>query len=149
MPIGLTAQFGIAGVVVAWGVLAVLTPARASYTLAGIPLLSLAARYPAAAWQIAITLTYSAFAIDYHKAAFVSAPLVAWIVARWRSARSMFLLLLGTAVMVSLLKGLSIQLTTTHAVFVLIALLCQNRLDHLSRDTGQPGVESLILNREA
>jgi uncharacterized integral membrane protein len=150
LPTTLTTQLSIAAGVVAWGLLVVLAPARASYTLAGIPLLLFATWYAASAWQIAITLTYSAFALDYHRAALASAPVVAWIAAQWRSARLMYLVLLASAVAISLLKALTRhEMNTTQAVFVVMALLCKNWLDHLPRDSGQAGVQTLIFNREA
>ena len=116
-------------------------PARASYTLVGVPMLLVAFYLPAAAWHMAITLTYTAFALDYREhhpdlsrlpllaAVALSSLGVAWLVARWRSARMLFLVLLWTAVVASLLKSFlpppaagKADLVAMEALFVLMAL---------------------------
>ena len=139
-PIGAAAHIAIAAAVVVAALLINETPARANFTLVGVPLLLLAAWLPAAAWHMAITLTYTAFALDYREhhpeipqlallgAVALSAFAVAWLVARWRSARLLFLVLLWTAVGNSLLKSFvpmregGDNLIAMEALFVLMAL---------------------------
>lgn len=137
-------------------------PARANYTLLGVPLLLMAVSFPAAAWHMAITLTYTAFALDYRSShadvpqqplligVVISAVAVAWCVSRWRSARPLFLLLLWTAVAVSFLKsfvppktGSTSNLLVMEGLFLAMAAavtLSEYRLHHFPRDTGQPRV---------
>ena len=142
-PVSLAAHLAIAAMVVCGALAIYHAPARASYTLVGVPLLLLAMLVPAAAWHIAITLTYTAFALDYRKyhpelpqmpllgAVVISALGVAWLVARWRSARLLFLTLLWAAVGFSLLKAfvpragpLTSNLEAMELLFVLMAAGC-------------------------
>jgi hypothetical protein len=140
-PAKLGPHIAIAAAVVVLALAIYQAPARASYTLVGVPLLLLAIAVPAAAWHTAITLTYTAFALDYRRnhpelaqaglllAVVLSAAGMAWLVATWRSARRLFLLLLWTAVVISLLKSfvpargpVSPGLGLTQSLFVLMAL---------------------------
>ncbi len=142
-PQGMNAHMGIAAAVVIAALLVNEAPARASYTLIGVPMLVLAVWLPAAAWHMAITLTYAAFALDYRQhhpeipqtallgAVALSAFGVAWLVARWRSARLLFLILLWTAIINSLLKsfvppreGGAGSLVAMESLFVLMAIGC-------------------------
>ena len=139
----LAVQVAIAVAVVVTALLVEIAPARASYTVAGVPLLVLALWLPSAAWHIAITLTYTAFALDYRErhpelpqlalliAVALSALLVAWLVARWRSARPLFLVLLWTSIGASLLKSFvpwpessTANLVAMESLFLLMALGC-------------------------
>ena len=140
-PLGLAIHVALAVAVVVAALAIHEAPARASYTLVGVPLLMLAFYLPAAAWHMAITLTYTAFALDYRKhhpelpqlpllaAVAVTSIAVAWLVARWRSARPLFLVLLWAAVGASLLKSFlpppavgQTDLVAMEALFVMMAL---------------------------
>jgi hypothetical protein len=142
-PVAASTHLVLAAAVVIAALLINESPARASYTLLGVPLLVLAVRIPAAAWHMAITLTYTAFALDYREhhpeipqrallvAVAVSALAVAWLVARWRSARHLYLILLWAAVGNSLLKsfvpprsGFPENLVAMELLFVLMAIGC-------------------------
>jgi hypothetical protein len=134
----------IAGGIVAGALLVELAPARASYTLAGALLLLLAAWQPITAWHTAITLTYTAFALDYYENSSpgisrqallavvgVSAVGMAGVIACKPSARFLYLLLLWTATGASLLKsfvpwqaGVSSHLIPMELLFVLMAAAC-------------------------
>jgi hypothetical protein len=136
---GLAVHVAIGVAVVVTALMLHQAPARASYTLLGVPLLLLALWSPAAAWHIAVTMTYTAFALDYRKyrpempqlplliAVIVSSLAIAYLVARWRSARLLFLLLMWMAVANSLLKsfvplhGSHENLIAMEGLFVLMA----------------------------
>lgn len=117
-------------------------PARAHYTVAGVPMLLLAVKAPAVAWHFAITMTYAAFSLDYRAyrpsldqtwllaGVVATSLLTAWLVARWRAAQPLFLFLLWTAVGNSLLKsfvplnsGRSPELVPMEALFVVMAVV--------------------------
>lgn len=115
--------------------------ARAQYTIAGVPMLLLAAKSPAAAWHLGVTMTYAAFSLDFRRnrpaldqgwllaGVVVTSFAVAWLVARWRSVPPLFLLLLWTAVVNSLAKSFaplnpsaSTELVPMETLFVLMAI---------------------------
>lgn len=117
--------------------------ARAHYTLAGVPMLLIAVKWPAAAWHLAITMTFAAFSLDFRRyrpaldqtallaAVVATSFLVAWLVARWRSAPPLFLLLLWTSVVNSLFKSFvppnpsgAAALVPMEALFVVMAAVC-------------------------
>ena len=114
--------------------------ARAHYTVAGVPMLLIAVKWPAAAWHLAVTTTYAAFSLDFRRnrpaldpglllaGVTLTSFAIAWIVARWRSAPPLFLLLLWTSVMNSLAKSFvplnpaaQAELVPMEALFVLMA----------------------------
>ena len=117
-----------------------LAETRINFTIAGAILLAAALRSQMICWQIAVTVTFFAFAVDllenrptYGWEAWVCAILatvaVAWFTARWQNPRSLFLLLTLTAVGDSMLKSYLPPLKgapslSTQAVFVGSAVAC-------------------------
>ncbi|MBL8176037.1 MAG: hypothetical protein JNK48_15270 [Bryobacterales bacterium] len=115
-------------------------PARAGYTYLGALLLALALLYTPSARHIAVTMTYCAFAIDFQRNrpnldqtalwAFVvvTTVAVAFLVEKFREPAPLFLLLLITSVVNSMMKSfLPVPQDVTHlaameTLFALIAL---------------------------
>jgi hypothetical protein len=95
------------------------TPSRFAYTIVGVVLMAIALEWTAFAWQVAITMTYYAFSIDYLRsrppdhaawlwvAVVTTSAAVAWWVSRRGAALAMFLTLLWTANVNSYLKSFS------------------------------------------
>ncbi len=92
-------------------------PSRFAYTIVGAALMALALESAAVAWQLAITMTYCAFSIDYLRSrppdaapwlwlgVGVTTAAMAWCVSRRGAALTMFLALLWTANVNSYLKS--------------------------------------------
>lgn len=140
-PTGWAPQFAMALVATLLLLIADVLPQRAAYTVLGIPVLLLVAWYAPGGWQAAVTATYTAFSLDYREyrpewpqlplliAVVVTSVAVAWLAAKWRSARPLFLLLLWTSVGNSLLKSFvpppaksGENLLAMEALFVLMAV---------------------------
>ncbi len=113
---------------------------RINYTIAGVILLAAALRSRMLAWQIAISVTFFAFAVDLLEnrptygwegwvCIVLATAVVAWLTARWRNPGSLFLLLTLTAVADSLLKSYlppvqGAPSLSTQAIFVVSAAAC-------------------------
>ncbi len=111
-----------------------------NFTIAGVILLAAALCSQMICWQIAISVTFFAFAVDllenrptYGWAGWVCVILatvvVAWLTARWHNPRSLLLLLTLTAVADSLLKSYlppvkGAPSLSTQAIFVVSAAAC-------------------------
>jgi hypothetical protein len=120
--------------------LAEILPSRFDYTLAGAVLLGIALLSDRAAWQIAITMTYCAFSIDFLQsrpalnqtalwaAVAVTTVGVAWWVDRRPGVRPLFLFLLLASLINSYCKAFAPPVSRVPPVsvelsFTLLALL--------------------------
>lgn len=113
---------------------------RINFTIAGVILLAAALRSQMICWQIAITVTFFAFSLDLLEnrptygwqgwlCVILATAVVAWLTARWRNPRPLFLLLTLTAVADSLLKSYlppvqGAPSLSTQAIFVVSAAAC-------------------------